>query len=188
MQRGKKFRKTVVITRGKDLRLPGLAKTKGHRDRDLTPEQATQLRKIIDEELLPHCAHKLSGLAHMLGVDPSTMSKFMGERQGASLGVAMRVAFILNYEPTDMLGVPVPHGIAHHGNKKIQVAARAAALQGAPAARLRVATIEESSFDGEPGIDDYFERFTGTRRPGKGSDTAKTLKQIAGKRKPARKP
>lgn len=130
------------------------------RDRDLTPEQNAKLREQI-KVLLE--TRSQTALAKSLGVTQPTISAFQGKRQGASFGLALKVAKLRGLDVWEMLGEERPPKLPSPRLIDVddQFPERTAALAGARVVAKRYGFTEEDieavakmdlDFEDDPGI------------------------------------
>jgi hypothetical protein len=152
------------------------------RQRDLTPDQAKFLARIIEAEIKKSVEHGEVGVGELLGLSQSAVNKLLSGAQGASMGLAVRVALILGRPVSDVIGLPP--NLPEHADERIRIAMRAAVLQGVPLAKIQRALEAQPAFEGgQPGADDWFRRFSKGYVETAESDTTRARAAIGTKRK-----
>lgn len=156
----KDFRKSRMISLTNRVRSALMAR--GERKRDLTPEQAQALSRVIRASIMPHVKHGGRGLAWLLGVSQPTASRLAGKSTkatpAASMALAQRVSYILGQPLHEVIGLPPE--LPNHPDEPMRLAMRAAVLNGVPLGNIQRAQEQSAGFyGGNAGADDWFRRF-----------------------------
>lgn len=152
------------------------------RQRDLTPEQARNLARLVEAEIKNNVEHGDRGIGELLGLSQSAANKFLSGAQGASMALAFRVSLILGRPVWEVIGLPPV--MPEHEDERIRLAMRAAVLQGVPLSKIQRALEARPAFEGgRPGADDWFRRFSKGYVETAESDTNEARALIGKKRK-----
>ena len=123
--------------------------------RDLSPEQNKFLRALIEAELVPRIPKQYQ-LAAAVGMAQGNFSHFMEGTKGASIVLALRVAYLLNRPVEDVLGLPRMPTFTDEQERRYPtrvIAARVAYLEGIPARRIVEVLSASLKYDGDPGVE-----------------------------------
>jgi hypothetical protein len=123
--------------------------------RDLSPEQSQFLRALIERELVPRIPKQYQ-LAAAVGMAQGNFFHFMSGTKGASIVLALRVAYLLNQPVEDVLGLPRIPAFVDDQERRYPtriLAARVAYLEGIPARRILQVLSSSMRYDGDPGVE-----------------------------------
>jgi hypothetical protein len=148
-----------------------------------TDEQNARLRAIVKDELCSRIPRQLH-LAPLLGIAQGNLSRFLDGKSGASAGLALRIAFLLNRSLEDILGVDgVPLLVDPQEERYPSriLAARACYLDGVPLTNIQAVLASSVRHDnGDPGARWWRKMMVEGHlaKPGSRRDTEWALKQV----------
>ncbi|MEO7038008.1 MAG: hypothetical protein ABI548_28835 [Polyangiaceae bacterium] len=150
--------------------------------RTLSPEQSEHVRELIRTQLQTRIP-KQTQLAAALGVARSNFSFFMDGTRGATIGLALGVAFLLGCPIEDVLGMPRMPTFVDEQERRYPtriLAARAAYMEGVPVKRILQVLSSSLRYDGDPGVEWWVKlmRNKALATPGSREDTARAITRI----------
>jgi hypothetical protein len=150
--------------------------------RTLSPEQSDHVRELIRTQLQTRIPKK-NQLAAALGVANSNFSFFLDGARGATIGLALGVAFLLGCPIEDVLGMPRMPTFVDDQERRYPtriLAARAAYMEGVPVKRILQVLSSSLRYDGDPGVEWWVKlmRNQALATPGSREDTARAIKRI----------
>jgi len=150
--------------------------------RDLSPEQNKFLRALIETELVPRIPKQYQ-LAAAVGMAQGNFHHFMDGTKGASIAMALRVAYLLNRPIEDVLGLPRMPDFVDELERRYPtrvIAARVAYLEGIPARRIVQVLSSSLRYDGDPGVEWWVKimRNKALASGGSKEDTAQAIKRV----------
>lgn len=151
--------------------------------RTLTAEQSEHVRELIRTQLQTRIPKKAQ-LAAALGVASSNFHFFMDGSRGASIGLALGVAFLLGCQIEDVLGMPRMPTFVDEQERRYPtriLAARAAYMEGVPLKRILQVLSTSLRYHGDPGVEWWVKlmRNKALALPGSEEDTARAIKRVA---------
>jgi hypothetical protein len=150
--------------------------------RHLSPEQTDHLRELVKTELLTRVPKQYQ-LAGMLGIAQGNFSCFLDGTRGATIALALAVAFLLGCPIEDVLGMPRMPTFEDEQERRYPtriLAARAAYFEGVPASRIRQVLSSSLRYDGDPGVEWWVKimRSKSLAAPGSIEDTERAIKLV----------
>jgi len=151
--------------------------------RTLSAEQSEHVRELIRTQLQPRIRTQTQ-LAAALGVVRSNFSFFMDGTRGATIGLALGVAFLLGCPIEDVLGMPRMPTFVDDQERRYPtriLAARAAYMEGVPVNRILQVLSSSLRYDGDPGVEWWVKLMRNPALASTGSkeDTARAIKRVA---------
>lgn len=150
--------------------------------RHLSPEQAEHLRGLVKTELLTRIP-KQTQLAAALGIADGNFSCFLDGTRGATIALALSVAFLLGCPIEDVLGMPRMPTFVDEQERRYPtriLAARAAYMEGVPLKRILQVLTSSLRYDGDPGVEWWVKimRNKALASGGSKEDTAQVIKRV----------
>ena len=150
--------------------------------RDLSPEQNKVLRALIETELVPRIPKQYQ-LAAALGIAQGNFSNFLDGTRGATIALALGVAFLLGRPIEDVLGMPRMPTFVDEQERRYPtriLAARAAYMEGVPLNRILQVLSSSLRYDGDPGVEWWVKimRSKSLASPGSKEDTQLAIKRV----------
>ena len=151
--------------------------------RTLSPEQSEHVRELIRTQLQTRIPKQYQ-LAAALGVANSNFSFFLDGTRGATIGLALGVAFLLGCPIEDVLGMPRMPAFVDEQERRYPtriLAARAAYMEGVPLNRILQVLSSSLRYDGDPGVEWWVKlmRNKSLASPGSKADTARAIQRVA---------
>jgi hypothetical protein len=148
----------------------------------LNAEQSEHLRELVRTELQPRIP-KQGQLAAAVGMAQSNFSNFLDGTRGATIGLALGVAFLLGCPIEDVLGMPRMPNFVDEQERRYPtriLAARAAYMEGVPANRILQVLSSSLRYDGDPGVEWWVKimKSKSLAAPGSKEDTERALRLV----------
>ena len=150
--------------------------------RTLSPEQSEHVRELIKTQLQTRIPKQYQ-LAAALGVANSNFSFVLDGTRGATIGLALGVAFLLGCPIEDVLGMPRMPTFVDEQERRYPtriLAARAAYMEGVPVNRILQVLSSSLRYDGDPGVEWWVKimRSKSLASPGSKEDTQRAMKLV----------
>jgi hypothetical protein len=150
--------------------------------RHLSPEQTEHLRGLVKAELLTRIPKQYQ-LAAALGMAQGNFSCFLDGTRGATIALALGVAFLLGRPIEDVLGMPRMPNFVDEQERRYPtriLAARAAYMEGVPVNRILQVLSSSLRYDGDPGVEWWVKimQSKSLAAPGSKEDTERAMKRV----------
>ncbi len=150
--------------------------------RHLSPEQTEHLRELVKTELMTRIPKQYQ-LAAALGIAQGNFSNFLDGTRGATIALALGVAFLLGRPIEDVLGMPRMPTFVDEQERRYPtriLAARAAYMEGVPVNRILQVLSSSLRYDGDPGVEWWVKimRSKSLASPGSKEDTQRAMKLV----------
>jgi hypothetical protein len=150
--------------------------------RHLSPEQTEHLRELVKTELMTRIPKQYQ-LAAALGIAQGNFSNFLDGSRGATIAMALGVAFLLGRPIEDVLGMPRMPTFVDDQERRYPtriLAARAAYMEGVPVNRINQVLSSSLRYDGDPGVEWWGKimRSKSLAAPGSKEDTQRAMKLV----------
>jgi len=150
--------------------------------RHLSPEQTEHLRGLVKAELLTRIPKQYQ-LAAALGIAQGNFSCFLDGTRGATIALALGVAFLLGRPIEDVLGMPRMPSFVDEQERRYPtriLAARAAYMEGVPLNRILQVLSSSLRYDGDPGVEWWVKimQSKSLASPGSKEDTERAMKRV----------